>query len=369
MTEQADGYEVRDSRTLMHRIYVEDPEGVAETVGDVPVCPTCLRAFEPGKYGPVVCEDCWDEHIAAVSGGGKRYVTANGEKKHYTPLCQHVRGSQYRMTSDESCAYDRLDPCETCGPGGRSRKVMTDGGQSTDVTERSILHLFADMGIEDEVLATFGGVTRVGIDPETNPFSSVVRGDARDPPVSGTFDLAVAHPPCQRWSVATPGGGTDPEDHPDYIDSAREVCRRLADHYIIENVRDAPLRDPVVLTGGMFGMGIHYPRAFETSFHVSRPETVPRWSPDTGPLAEQSETGNAWVGSNDGWRLAKGYAHDWPARDLKRHAVPAPYLRRLLYHWMAAREDGSGSHQSGLTEIAMDGGQYSTETEQEGDDA
>lgn len=217
--------------------------------------------------------------------------------------------------------------------------------------EPRILHLFADTGVEDEVLHTFGQVTRVGIDPTPNPFSTVIQGDACDPPLSGTWDLAVAHPPCQRFSVATPGGGADPEDHPDHIREARAACRNLADHYIIENVPQAPLRDPVTFTGGMFGMAIHYPRAFETSFSVRRPDAVSRWRPDDGPLAEQGETGNAWVGTNDGWRLAKGYAYDWPARGLKRHAVPAPYLRRLLYHWLAAREDGARSEQAGIAEV------------------
>lgn len=218
-----------------------------------------------------------------------------------------------------------------------------------------ILHLFADTGVEDEVLHTFGDVLRVGIDPEPNPFSTVVQGDARDPPVGGTFDLAVAHPPCQRWSVATPGGGADPDDHPDYIDAARRVCRDLAEHYIIENVPDAPLRAPVVLNGGMFGMPIHYPRAFETSFEVPKPRQVDRWSPASGPMAEQGETGNAWVGTNEGWRLAKGYSHAWPARGLKRHAVPAPYLRRLLYWWLTAVENGERSEQTALV-AATDGG-------------
>lgn len=215
-------------------------------------------------------------------------------------------------------------------------------------TSRRIVHLFADVGVEDEVLHTFGDVVRVGIDPTPNPFSDAVQADARDPPLGGGYDLAVAHPPCQRWSVATPGGGGDPEDHPDYIDDARRVCRDLADHYVIENVRDAPLRDPVHFTGGMFGMGIHYPRAFETSFPVRQPQRATRWRPSAGPLAEQGKHGNAWVGSNEGWRLAKGYGHDWPARGLKRHAVPAPYLRRLLYWWLAALDDDSPPAQATL---------------------
>jgi hypothetical protein len=110
-----------------------------------------------------------------------------------------------------------------------------------------------------------------------------------------------------------------------------------------------------VLSGGHFGLPIHYPRAFETSFHVYRPEPAHRWSPDVGPLAEQGKTGNAWVGTNDGWRIAKGYSHDWPAYQLKRHAVPAPYLRHLLYWWQAAQEREVWSRQATLGSVATDG--------------
>jgi hypothetical protein len=247
-------------------------------------------------------------------------------------------------------------------------QIVTDGGQIEDGTEHRIVHLFADTGVEDEVLHTFGDVVRIGIDPEPNPFSTVVQADARNPPLSRGFDLAVAHPRCQRFSKATAGGGTDPDDHPNQIPAARSACQRLADHYIIENVPQAPLRDPVKLTGGMFGMGIHYARAFETSFHVPQPDTAVRFRPEDGPLAEQGKDGNAWVGKTDGWRLAKGYSYDWPGRGLKRHAVPAPYLRRLLYWWLAAVEDGTRSEQVSIKEAVADGGQRSvdTATEQSG---
>jgi len=227
---------------------------------------------------------------------------------------------------------------------------MTDDG-----TYR-IAHIFADTGIEDEVLHTFGEVVRVGIDPEPNPFSTVIQADACDPPLSGGFDLAVAHPKCQRFSKATAGGGSDPEDHPNQIPDARNACQRLADHYIVENVPQAPLHDPVTFTGGMYGMGIHYPRAFETSFYSPQPTRTPRFRPERGPLAEQGKDGHAWVGTNEGWRLAKGYSYDWPARGLKRHAVPAPYLRRLLYWWLAALDADWSGPRTEQTRLATDGG-------------
>jgi hypothetical protein len=222
-----------------------------------------------------------------------------------------------------------------------------------------ILHLFADTGVEDEVLHTYGDILRIGIDPTPNPFSTTIQADATDPPVADGFDLAVAHPPCRRFSKQTAARGT-PDDHPNHIPAARNVCQRLADHYIIENVPQAPLRDPVVFQGGMFGLPIHYPRAFETSFHVHRPDRVTRWTPREGPLANEGSEGNAWVGSNEGWWLAKGYGHDWPARELKRHGVPAAYLRRLLYWWLTAVENGDRSEQQGLV-AATDGGKLREE--------
>jgi hypothetical protein len=227
---------------------------------------------------------------------------------------------------------------------------MSVGPANTRLKEDiTIIHLFADVGIEDEVLSSFGAVTRVGIDPQENPFSTVIKADARDPPINAEFDLAVAHPECPRWSKSTHGTG-DPEDHPNQIPEARSVCKDLADHYIIENVPQAPLRSPVKLTGGMFGLPIHYPRAFETSFKMPQPDPQQRFRPSAGPLKEQGDPGSAWAGKTEGWRLAKGYRHNWSGRGLKRHAVPVAYLTRLLYWWLTAVEEGTKSEQQAITQ-------------------
>jgi len=129
MTADASTLEFDDSRRLLHRVFIEEPVGVAATVADVPVCPTCLRAFTATKYGPPICDDCWREHIARSGQGGKRYVTPHGDRKHYTPLCPHLHGSTYRMTSDETCVYGRRQPCGSCGPGGRIERAQHGVGR------------------------------------------------------------------------------------------------------------------------------------------------------------------------------------------------------------------------------------------------
>jgi len=223
------------------------------------------------------------------------------------------------------------------------------------VSQPTILHLFADEGIEDEVLCAYGTVYRLGIDPEPNPYSQVVRGDAFRPPFDVKADLALVHHPCQRWSTATFASG-DPNEYPDTLDDARRVAQEISEHYILENVPGAPLRDPVVLEGSMFGSPVTYRRAFETNFAVTQPtETV-----TTNYVALPDDcggTGLNWIGTKEAWMLAKGYNDTrWRARSLKRHAVPTHYLRYLLRYWVAARDSGTRSEQTGLGTVAVGGG-------------
>lgn len=210
--------------------------------------------------------------------------------------------------------------------------------------DHSIVHLYADVGVEDEVLSAYGDVTRVGIDPEPNPFSEVVRADATKPPFAeNEFDLALLHPPCQKFSMA----GGDPDDHVDLIPDARSVGKKIADHYIIENVPQAPLCSPVELSGYHFGKPVPFRRAFETSFRVESPQGRAETA-TVGPLEGQGETSKQWVGKTDGWQLSKGYSHDWPGKALKRHGIPRAYIEHLLYYWLTAVESGERSEQATL---------------------
>lgn len=207
----------------------------------------------------------------------------------------------------------------------------------------TIYHIFADTGVESEPLSAYGRVVRVGLDPLDTNESEPVKADAQHLPLQPGADLALLHPPCQQWSPATRATG-NPDDHPDLIPLARELGEKYADEWIIENVPDAPLNDPVTLSGRMFGLPIVYKRSFETSFHVEQPPVFTDLTDNDGPLADHGVLGN-WVGSNNLWKTAKQVSGDYPMRDLKRSGIPSPYIHYLM-RWFFRAEDSSSSRQS-----------------------
>lgn len=250
--------------------------------------------------------------------------------------------------------------------------------QSASGTERPLIYqIFADKGVESEVLSGYGRVVRVGLDAEDTNVSEPVRADARNCPLASGADLAVLHPPCTRWAEMTSISG-DRDDHPDLISEARELGRDLADHYIIENVPRAPLQDPVVLDGKMFGLPIKVERAFETSFSVEQPPRHASLTPDTETSPYfYSDRSREW------WAATKGYPDRYPKQHMAKNTIPAPYIRYLLREWMTeARGAVGGADYSSHDELdvearreknrsldgyATDGGcSIDAETEQDG---
>lgn len=213
----------------------------------------------------------------------------------------------------------------------------TDGRQNAEV--KQILHGFADHGVESEALAAYGNVTRASIEPRRNPHSVAVRVDLSEPDAlpfePGTFDLAFVHPPCTPYSDM-PGANKN-GDAPELIPEAREIGRRYADHYVIENKPAAPLRDPVVLDGRMFGLPIAYERAFETSFPAEQP-------PRQARLGQPAETSPFFFSekSREWWSAAKGVRGEYPKQHLAKNALPLAYVDHLARAWLEAIEAADG---------------------------
>lgn len=202
-----------------------------------------------------------------------------------------------------------------------------------------ILHGFADCGVESEALSVYGEVTRATIDPRENPLTHTLRVDLSDPDRvpfrPKEFDLALLHPPCTAYSDM-PDANKD-GDAPELIPEAREIGKRYADHYIVENKPAAPLNDPVTLTGDMFGLPVKFERAFETSFSLDQP---PRYAGlndvETSPFF-YSERSPEW------WRAAKGGIRgDYPKEHLAKNSLPLPYVHHLCRAWLDETRQSDG---------------------------
>jgi len=194
-----------------------------------------------------------------------------------------------------------------------------------------MLHCFADYGTEAEVLSAYGDVVRVGIDPQDTNESAVIQADAHELPFAEDtqFDFGLFHPPCTKWSDM-PDANKD-GDAPDLIPLAREIARECCDYWVIENKPRAPLRDPVILNGKMFGLPIEYERAFETNYPVEQP---PRqtYIPET----ESSSYFNSEM-SCEWWASVKGLdARAYTKHALAKNSLPAAYVHHLARAWFRA---------------------------------
>jgi DNA (cytosine-5)-methyltransferase 1 len=119
------------------------------------------------------------------------------------------------------------------------------------------------------------GFEVVGVDNKIQkryPFEFVL-GDAfiegRKLLESGGFDFVHASPPCQKYSDLQKRTG---KEYPDLIGPVREMLQASGLPYVIENVDTAPLKNPIMLCGGMFkGLRVYRHRLFESNFRLEQP--------------------------------------------------------------------------------------------------
>lgn len=193
-------------------------------------------------------------------------------------------------------------------------------------TSFRIAHLFADFGVEAEMLAACGSVHRYTLDPVPNSATTTTTAmDLMEETPDEQFDLALLHPLCTKWSDMP---DVEPADHPNQIPRAREIAREIATDHIIENKPRAPLDDPVKLTGRMFGLPIAYKRAFETTFEVAQPPRQKTLGGKTVTPYFYSDRTREW------WAMIKGYRGNYPKEHIAKNALPAAYVSYLVRNWL-----------------------------------
>jgi DNA (cytosine-5)-methyltransferase 1 len=149
------------------------------------------------------------------------------------------------------------------------------------------------------------------------------------------FDAIHASPPCQAHSEAW---RLRRNDHPKLIAPTRAALLAIIKPYIIENVPGAPLRDPVLLCGAMFGLRTYRHRLFEASWPLRAPAHPPHAAPQAkmGRPVKPGEFGQ-FIGNYSGAALAREVMQmPWANRDGIREAIPPAYTehigRQLLEH-------------------------------------
>lgn len=88
------------------------------------------------------------------------------------------------------------------------------------------------------------------------------------------YDLIHASPPCQAYSRLN---AYNQLDYPDLVEPMREALVSIGVPYVMENVPTAPLVNPTMLCGQMFGLRVYRHRHFETGNGITlrQPEHPP----------------------------------------------------------------------------------------------
>jgi DNA (cytosine-5)-methyltransferase 1 len=141
------------------------------------------------------------------------------------------------------------------------------------------------------------------------------------------FDVIHASPPCQAYSATAPLSNGN---HPRLIEATRAALIATGKPYVIENVPGAPLLNPIILNGAMFGMLIHRNRLFELSFDIPFFLIPPAGKPVK--MGRQIKRGDIIqpVGNFSGVEYAKEQMGiDWMTQTELAQAIPPAYTKWL----------------------------------------
>lgn len=166
-------------------------------------------------------------------------------------------------------------------------------------------------------------VVGVDIKPQQRYPFEFHQGDAMTYPLDG-FDAIHASPPCQRYTRARNLRG---RSHPDLIGVVRERLQRQGSPWVIENVPGAPLHNPTLLCGTMFGLRVYRHRLFESSF-VLPFEMHPAHHRQQVKMGRPVREGDVIqvVGNFSGVEYARqAMGTPWMAQNEMREAIPPSY--------------------------------------------
>lgn len=193
------------------------------------------------------------------------------------------------------------------------------------------------------------GFEVVGVDIKPQPRFPFEfhQADAMTYPLGG-FDVIHASPPCQAYV----GLSTKDGRHPRLVEPTQGRLRANGLPYVIENTGVAPLRDPGILCGSMFGLHVRRHRKFETNVAMLWPqcrhgvrEIRGYYGRNYGP-ALVSKDAIRRRGRKPLYRGTVAQAHqdmgiDWMEWDELREAIPPAYTEWIGRQLMALLPSGA----------------------------
>lgn len=150
------------------------------------------------------------------------------------------------------------------------------------------------------------------------------------------FDSISASPPCQAFTLAQRIQGNE---HPDFITQTRALLVALGRPWVIENVPGAPLADPVVLCGAMFGLHTYRHRLFETGggFAFTAPEHPEHVHPTVkmGRALKPGDWYHAVGNFQNPAYVRADLGMPWATRDGLRECIPPAYTEYVGRQFLA----------------------------------
>jgi DNA (cytosine-5)-methyltransferase 1 len=156
------------------------------------------------------------------------------------------------------------------------------------------------------------------------------------------FDVIHASPPCQAYTTMSNryrGRGGKADSWPDLLKPVREALVSWGGVYVIENVPGARrlMRNPLTLHGGMFGLGVHRPRLFESNAPLmlyrlpasSQPIGVYGDRPDGRRLFDRADGTTQYAARGLEQAAAAAMGIDWMGWDDLKEAIPPAYCTFL----------------------------------------
>lgn len=178
-------------------------------------------------------------------------------------------------------------------------------------------------------------VTGVDIVNQPNYPFAFVQSDAREADLLG-YDFVWASPPCQNHSRMSACRAGLRDKYPSLIAATRAKLKAWGGPWIIENVVGAPLENPVLLCGAMFGLKTYRHRIFESNMPLIVPLHPKHDKPTSKAGHWKPGTLISVAGNCAPIALAReAMGMDWTTRTELAEAIPPAYSEFLGRQTMA----------------------------------